>query len=626
MRRLIVILFLTSIVSSVDAQNKFLNLREANYHYDNFDFYSAEYFYELAYQKDSSDLDLMWKLAETYRLNYKYSRAKILYQKISKRDVQLEFLNSTLWESIMYKHVGEYQKAESGLRKYLTLNKDPLDFLYRKALMELKGAQMALEMEASRDSVRRLDETINSRYSDFSPFPVGDNILYFSSLVKTDAMEKEHFLKHQSKLFISKNEELSDLFEGFQSLDSHVGNISFNTENNQAFFTKCTSSEDGIDCVIFSSNKINSLWEEPTPMRSNINEINSNNTHPKYGVWNNIEGIFFSSNRLGGFGEMDIWFAPLHEGAAINLGNIINTLGNEITPFYNSVENIIYFSSDFHPGIGGFDIFASSWDTYWSTALNLQSPINSTHNDLYYISLSDNPLEGYLSSNRKGSTYIDDESCCNDIYYFVKSKKCFCEEVDSLLDSIESRFPIRLYFDNDHPNPDSRDTISNINYASSYELYFKERENYIRRYSAALSGNLKGIAELNMKNFFDVSIKNGFLDLEFLAKELRVAMEYETIVEIKIKGFTSPLNDIDYNLSLAKRRISSVVNYFIEYDNSCLSPFIESGHIIFTALPFGESQADNQISDNPNDRKNSVFNIKAASERRIEIQSISIKL
>ena len=153
----------------------------------------------------------------------------------------------------------------------------------------------------------------------------------------------------------------------------------------------------------------------------------------------------------------------------------------------------------------------------------------------------------------------------------------------------------------------------------------KEKENYIYKYSSALVGKLKIEAKNQMKDFFNVFVKQGFLELKIFADQLKIAVQYNVSIQINIKGFASPLNDKEYNMSLAKRRISSLKNYFREFHDGYLSPFIDSGKITFFEIPFGESKAGEQISDNPNDRKRSVFSIKAASERRIEIQAISIE-
>ena len=85
-------------------------------------------------------------------------------------------------------------------------------------------------------------------------------------------------------------------------------------------------------CAIYSAQLVNGLWENPQQMSSEINQPNTTNTHPQWAFWKEQEGLFFTSNRKGGWGGMDIWFAP-KEGVATNLGGTINTTGDEVTPF-----------------------------------------------------------------------------------------------------------------------------------------------------------------------------------------------------------------------------------------------------------------------------------------------------
>ena len=71
--------------------------------------------------------------------------------------------------------------------------------------------------------------------------------------------------------------------------------------------------------------------------------------------------------------------------------------------------------------------------------------------------------------------FVDKESCCNDIYAFEKPEECVCERVDSLAKQMQLNLPISLYFHNDEPNPNSRDTVSEVNYEDSLGILFDER-------------------------------------------------------------------------------------------------------------------------------------------------------
>ena len=605
-------------------QSKQVLLREADYYFSQQDFYAASHFFELAYQKDSGDVQQWWKMAEVYRFTFQYDLAAQFYRKVYQKDRALNYPNVQLWEGVMLKQSDDYERAIKTLQSYLENQVNPSNFYYRKGLMELKGANLAISLQNTETIVQHLNENINSKVSDFAPFALGDSVLYFSSLEKGDGTETEQLLGHHSKLLKSENQQLAEVLRVFNTPDYHLGNISFNPTADEVFFTKCKTEKEGMRCAIYSAKLVNGLWENPQQMSSEINKPNTTNTHPQWAFWKEQEGLFFTSNRKGGWGGMDIWFAP-KEGVATNLGGTINTTGDEVTPFYHSIEQKLYFSSDFHPGIGGFDIFQTTWDNEWGVVENVGKPLNSSHNDLYYNSRIDNPLKGYLSSNRKGSLFVDKESCCNDIYAFEKPEVCICERVDSLAKQMQLNLPISLYFHNDEPNPNSRDTVSEVNYEDSFREYYLMREQYKQRFGQVLAGNLKTSAEQEMQVFFEHSIRKGFEQLETFAIQLQLAMDLEASVEIKIKGFTSPLNDTEYNMALAKRRINSIQNYLYTYQNGIFLPYIKNRQLKITELPFGESQVKIGVSDNPNDRRQSVYSIAAARERRIEIQSISFQ-
>jgi hypothetical protein len=100
-------------------------------------------------------------------------------------------------------------------------------------------------------------------------------------------------------------------------------------------------------------------------------------------------------------------------------------------------------------------------------------------------------------------------------------------------------------------------------------------------------------------------------------------------IQMTVKGFASPLAKTDYNVNLTKRRIWSLKNYLMEYDDGAFRPFFENnaesgGQLMIVEVPFGEYIANQITSDNPNDVQNSVYSRAAAIERKIEIQSVDV--
>lgn len=144
------------------------------------------------------------------------------------------------------------------------------------------------------------------------------------------------------------------------SKQTHNANLTFSPSQKFFSFTQCEYSSE--NCKIYwgeiddSNNFINI---KPV----SINSDKSNQTHPFLILDENGNGIlFFTSNRPGGYGGYDLYFSIIKNfnfQVPINLGPIINTPGDEITPYYDIRDSTLYFSSNFHIGLGGYDIFLS---------------------------------------------------------------------------------------------------------------------------------------------------------------------------------------------------------------------------------------------------------------------------
>jgi tetratricopeptide (TPR) repeat protein len=597
--------------------------QEGLYYYQNQDYFNAVYFLEMAYDQDSTDFKVWYPLAQSYTKTNQHKKSFYLYQKIWNIDQGLNYPLALYWLGLNYKSLGDYENASDHLRDFINSYMDTDDIWYQRSIVELKGAELAKLLTPQDIEINSLPQPINSKESDFSPFPT-DSVLYFSSLTKSDGRNTEEYLGHHSKIYTVNSSKKVNEFRFLNSNDFHVGNISFNPDQSQLFFTKCKTETNKMICQIYTSFLNNDIWSNPTLMSSAFNPPLTNNTHPQWALWNDKEGLFVASNREGGFGDLDIWFISMDE-QVYNVGGAINTKGNEVTPFYHSIEEKLYFSSDFHPSIGGYDIFENKWDGRWNQTKNVGIPLNSSNNDLYYISSLTDPLSGYLSSNRIGSLFIKSESCCNDIYQFKKSDYCICQEQDSLVQEMQLLLPLQLYFHNDEPNPKSLDSITSLSYSHAYNSFYELKNLYIQKFSSPLNGNLKSQSEREMKGFFDQKVKQGYNQLNLFAFQLVEAMEIGAKIELNLIGFASPLNDTQYNQNLSKRRISSVYNFLSVFEGGVLLPYIQNGRIKINELPMGESKASREVSDNPNNRRLSVYSINAATERRIEIQSIFVE-
>jgi hypothetical protein len=291
----------------------------------------------------------------------------------------------------------------------------------------------------------------------------------------------------------------------------------------------------------------------------------------------------------------------------------------------------LYFSSTWHKGLGNFDIFTSEFkDNAFTDAQNIGYPINSSYNDIYY-SVNSKKDKAYISSNRLGSYFEDKPNCCNDIYSFpitpLTEPPKPIDTTALLINQMKVLVPLTLYFHNDEPEPKTKVIITKKNYKKTYEDYTVLKSKYFSEYAKGLEGDQKDFAINRIENFFEDSVDAGMQDLDKFALLLDQVLLRGEKVKITMKGYCSPLASTDYNVNLAKRRISSLRNYFMEYGNGKFVKYVDNtndaeGRIEFFNEDIGELPVSS-VSDDVKDVRNSVYSPFAASERKIQIIAIS---
>ena len=189
------------------------------------------------------------------------------------------------------------------------------------------------------------------------------------------------------------------------STDKNEALGSFSQDGNTAYLFG--NFEKGkLDGDIYQSSFDGKKWSEPI----NLSNVNSDqvDVHPM--VYED-KWMFISSSRAGGFGGMDIWVSELKDGiwnTPVNLGPMVNTSGNEQTPFLDFDGRTLFFASDTHPGFGGYDLFkvvhlSEDWAD-WSIPENLGIPANSIRNDRYFYHAKDTNT-GFISTDRKAQNF-----------------------------------------------------------------------------------------------------------------------------------------------------------------------------------------------------------------------------
>jgi len=449
-------------------------------------------------------------------------------------------------------------------------------------------------------SIYHLPGNINTYGSELNFTQVNKNTAYYTSSNLEENIYQSSVFSCTLKQGKWQKGKYINLGNSFSSANSHF------PKNELGFYFNVCDIQG--NCKIAFRNYKKQITEE---LSSNINLENSTNTQPHIAIHNAQKVMYFVSDRKGGFGGMDIWLSVINKegeyGVPINAGDKINSAFDDITPFFNSFEEVLYFSSNRKNGVGGFDIYTSNGK------LNLwDKPINAiqlnTKQDEMYLSFYEE-TKGYFASNRKGALYTSNEFCCNDIFCFELDEREIIQQENIF--HIAKLLPLKLYFHNDEPDCCTMSVTTDKTYKDAYISYFKMEDKY-------------NLYSPNSTIFFEDSLKGNFNKLNRIFSYVLADLKLGKTIQLHVKGFTSPLHKKDYNINLSKRRIQSFVNYLSLYENMSFSPFLKSGFLKIIELPFGESNSTKKVSDNPEDSLNSIYSLDAILERRIEI--IDVKL
>jgi peptidoglycan-associated lipoprotein len=388
------------------------------------EYFNAIEWFEKAY-KEVRTADVALTVGYLHYKLKNYDRAENWYKRVLPRDEDNLYIDDRYVYGNVLKSLGRYDEAKAEYDKIIALSSN--EELKDLSTLALKGIELAPGFEQNEDVVVRYGEgDINSPFQEFAPIQYDEGTLYFSSFqrrkeIVLDGGEK----KYHSKIFTST---ISD--KGFskpEALDRkinrddyHTGNVTFSKDKRTMYFTRqLIQHNEVLSSVIYASDQDDEGWKAPEPLPSVNGDFIAK--HPAVGELFGNEVLFFVSNMEGGQGGFDIFYSEINGGtmsAPVNLGETINTKGDEITPFYH--DGTLYFSTDGRPSIGGFDIYQTEWDgESWSEPINKGHNFNSSYDDLY-LTFSDKDSKGYLISNRPDDKKksLKSNTCCDDIYIF----------------------------------------------------------------------------------------------------------------------------------------------------------------------------------------------------------------
>ena len=497
--------------------------------------------------------------------------------------------------------------------------------------IDKKIAECKVAIKMVNDPVRifsdNLGPAINTEYLEYGPYINADEtLLMFTSARESTTGGKidPNYLKYYEDIYIS------EWIDGKWTRAENPGKP-LNRDNNDAIVGV---SPDGKHALIFMGENnggdlyecriIDGEWRNP---RRLPNEINTKYHESAASFSPDMDGLYFVSDKPGGFGGKDIYYTELRikgnrekldYNDAVNLGAVINTPEDENGVFMGADGETLYFSSKGHETMGGYDIFKSTRENgKWSKPENMGYPINTPDND-YFFSISSDGKHAYYSSfdpagygnldlymitllgPEKPLEFIEDYDLIAHKTVKIKERKMIAEKVEiqeSQITIIRGRVldaltleplggvPVEIYdnllgmmiysFESKSQTGEYMVSVpsgKNYGFSARARDYMFHSENLIIPPAITVQEINLDIRLHKVKVGSRIILKNIFFDFNKATIRSESTAELNRLVKmlndvpsmtIEISGHTDNVGSVDYNKKLSGDRARSVVNYLI---------------------------------------------------------------
>jgi len=372
-----------------------------------------------------SRTSILFKQAESYRLANYWREAANSYKKCNESDPS-QYASALYWYAVCERSLGHYDSAWQSVQQYLTLA-DHAEYK-DAAEKELQTLLYIRQQLARPDSIlvrtQKIIAPASSEKGLFAAAHIGGDQFLITTTQK-DSIQVNGFNPYHSHLFYAtlNNGSLEEMFPASIMATTPITNqgaATISSDGNHLYLSQWKKENGRTISSIYYSTRQAEGWTSPVLLPF----VNMNGYSSKQ-PFCSVDGkyLFFSSDRPGGSGGFDIWYASLkNDGTTeepVNIGAAINTGGDEQAPFYQSSSSTLVFSSNGKPGMGGYDLFAAAGnETTWKPAENLGYPVNSSRDDIYFFA----PEKTALLSNAIFSSDRG-EGCCLETYNIRKAPK-----------------------------------------------------------------------------------------------------------------------------------------------------------------------------------------------------------
>jgi outer membrane protein OmpA-like peptidoglycan-associated protein len=394
-------------------------------------------YYEQGLKKDTANMVAWSKLADCYRRMGDSRNAERAYGKVVNSNTA--GANEHYFYILSMMNNQRYAEAKSEIATFSEKHGgDP-------RIDMLKGCSKNLDEYLQKKgsyAVKNINQNVPA--SDICPVSYGDGIVFISDRgmlgmrkMTNSATDKPFYSPYYAK-GTGSSFDAATPFETYQKNDYHSGPIAFSGDSKLMIVTRSNTADgkiakDAAGIVrlqLYSSVKGEKEWGIEVALP--FNSINYSCMHPS--LSSDGSTLYFASDMPGGQGGIDIWKSSWDGtawGTPVNAGNKVNSIGDDVFPYITS-ENVLYFSSNGWPGLGGLDVYMSEMSgNIWSRAENLGGDVNSSQDD-FGLCYNASSKTGYFSSNR------NDQGLNDDIYFFEK----LCTNTNITITDEESGKPV----------------------------------------------------------------------------------------------------------------------------------------------------------------------------------------
>lgn len=368
---------------------------------------------------------VLYKQAQSYRMAHYLKEAAERYKTCFEKDNN-KYADALYWYAVCQRGMGDYVQATDYLNKYLSNSSGENNYTdaARQELATLEFISSQLKRpDTVMYTLKKLNTSFGGEKGVYAPALVKDNQFVFTS-TDTDTTAKGNINPYHNRMYTTTvtadNISIDEMLQ-INGTDGNTnqGTAAMSPDGTTIYFTQWRVENGKTLSAIYYAVKKGNEWSDPQ-LLSSVNSAGFNSKQPY--CTTDGKNLFFSSDRQGGAGGFDIWYAPIltngSTGTPVNV-NAVNTAGNEQAPFFHEGTNTLVFSSDGGTGMGGYDLYTCELkNDQWSAPQNMGHPVNSSRDDIYFFAPEGNTLLNHsLISSDRGS------SCCLETYMVSKKPK-----------------------------------------------------------------------------------------------------------------------------------------------------------------------------------------------------------